>query len=139
AAALVAAPGDLREFDMQLLNTTRQTVRVGGEVSVGNARNAVVDAWRTYRAARRADVVHVQTALVPMPPLLRALLLCAAGRLGGAKVICHVHSGRVNSGRAEAFSPGPVMRLSLRGLRIAHRVLTCADAGTAALTTLVPG
>ena len=138
ADALVAAPGDLAEFDMQLLNTTRQAVRVGGEVSVGNAWNAIVDSWRVFRAARDADIVHVQTALMPMPPLVRAVALCTAARLGGARVICHVHSGRVNSGRAEAFTPSRTTRLALRGLAVSHLVLTCADAGTAALRELVP-
>lgn len=139
AETIVAAPGALADFDMVLLNTTRQAVRVGGEVSAANVRHAVTDAWRVFRAARQADVVHVQTALMPLPPLLRAIALCAAGRLGGARVLCHVHSGRVNSGRTEAFDPGRLTRALLHGLAVAHGVLTCANLGTATLRRLVPG
>lgn len=139
AHLLVDDPELNERFDMTLLNTTRKAVRRAGTFTVANLWHAIVDTVRTFTAARRADVVHVQTALVPMLPLLRALALVAAARIGGAKVLCHVHSGRVNSGRAEAFTPGRVTRTFIGGLRAADRVLTCADAGTSTLLTVVPG
>lgn len=139
AHLLVDDDGLNERFDMELLNTTRQAVRRAGTFTVANLWHAIVDSVRVFRAARGADVVHVQTALVPTLPLLRAIALCTAARLGGAHVLCHVHSGRVNSGRAEAFTPGPTMRRLLGGVRVAHRVLTCADAGTATLARLLPG
>jgi len=139
AKSIVDDPSLGGDFDLELLNTTRQAVRVGGAPTAGNARNAIVDAARAYGASRRADVVHLQTALVPALPLLRALAICGAARLGGATVLCHVHSGRINSGRAEAFTPGPAMRVLLRGLRVADGLLTCADLGTATLRRVVPG
>lgn len=123
--------------DIELLNTTRRAVRRGGAPSVSNVGRLVVDVGRTWRAARRSDVVHVQTALMPLLPLLRALALCTSARIAGAVVLCHVHSGRVNSGRQEAFSPGRGTRFLLRGLRVADRVLTVSRSGTAALAPLI--
>jgi glycosyltransferase involved in cell wall biosynthesis len=139
-AETIVADADLgRSFHMELLNTTRKAVRVGGAPTFANARNALVDTVRAYRAGRRADIVHVQTALVPALPLLRAVAVCGAARLGGARVLCHVHSGKVNSGRPEAFEPGRAMRVALRSLRVAHGILTCADPGTSTMHRLVPG
>lgn len=139
ATTLVDDPGLGRDFAMTLLNTCRTAERRAGTWSLENLLHAVQDAVRTFRAARRADVVHVQTALMPLLPLARALALCVAGRLGGAAVLCHVHSGRVNSGQAEAFDPRPHVRLLLRGLAVADGVLTVSRAGAAALRPLVPG
>ncbi len=124
--------------DITLLNTTRKAERLAGSWSIENAVNAVDDARRTFLAARHADVVHVQTALMPALPLLRALSVCAAARLGGAAVLCHVHSGRVNSGRPEAFAPSRPVRLLLRLLAVSDVVLTVSRAGSAALGPLVP-
>ncbi len=139
ATTLVEDPGLNRSFEMSLLNTCRTAERRAGTWSTENVRHAFQDAHRTFRAARRADVIHVQTALMPLLPLARALALCVAGRLGGAAVLCHVHSGRVNSGQAEAFSPRAYVRLLLRGLAVADAVLTVSRAGAAALRPLVPG
>lgn len=139
ASTLVAEPRLSSAYEMVLLNTCRTAERRAGTWSLANARHAVQDAVRTHRAARGADVVHVQTALMPVQPLLRALALCLAGRLGGAAVLCHVHSGRVNSGRAEAFSPRPHERLLLRGLRVASAVLTVSRPGADALRPLLGG
>jgi glycosyltransferase involved in cell wall biosynthesis len=128
-----------REFDLELLNTTRRSVRRGGALTARHVTEAGVDAVRTYRAARRADVVHVHAAVWPVLPLLRGLALAAAARAGGARVLCHVHSAEINSGRVEAFSPDRAARLLLRGLAVADRLLTVSTAGEAALRTLVPG
>lgn len=137
ATTLVSDAQLARTMDVTMLNTTRRAEREAGAWSIENARNAVRDVVRTYRAARHADVVHVQTALMPALPLIRALSLCAAARLGGAAVLCHVHSGRVNSGQAEAFTPSPVIRALLRMLSVTDGVLTVSRAGSAALAPLV--
>jgi glycosyltransferase involved in cell wall biosynthesis len=129
-----------RDVDYRELNVTRDVDRAANTFSLENVRLAAVDTVRTFRAARSADVVHVQTALLPVLPLIRALLLCGAGRLAGAAVLCHVHSGRLNSGRDEAFSPTGLYRVLLRLLRPAtHRVLAVAAPGEEALRTAVPG
>jgi glycosyltransferase involved in cell wall biosynthesis len=123
-----------------LVNTTRTAEREAGRFTLSNAWHAVQDGVRVARAARSADVVHVQTALLPLPPLLRALALCLAGRAGGAAVICHVHSGRLNSGAQEAFQPSAAYRALLRLLpRVAERVLVVADPGRRLLEELAPG
>jgi len=137
ANTLLSHPTLSEQFRMSLLNTTRSAEHDGGAASPGNALRGVTDAWCTFRIARRSDVVHVQTALVPALPLLRALTLCGAARLGGAAVVCHVHSCRVNAGRPEYFTPSPWLRLMLRGLRVAHHVCTVSKSGASALRPLV--
>lgn len=127
------------DVEFRLLNTTRHAERTAGLFSWENVRHVVEDAARSFRMARTADVVHVQTALLPALPLLRALVLCGAGRLAGAGVLCHVHSGRLNSGQDEAFQPTRSYRLLLRFLRLTtHRVLVVAAPGERALRSLVP-
>jgi glycosyltransferase involved in cell wall biosynthesis len=127
-----------RSFDMRLLNTTRRAVRAGGTFSLTNVWHAVVDAVRVFRAARRAAVVHVLTALMPTLPLIRALALCRAARLGGAAVLCHVHTGLVNVGPNESFTPNPLQRMLLRRFRFVARVLTVSSAGTTGLSPHMP-
>jgi glycosyltransferase involved in cell wall biosynthesis len=139
ARTIVEDPVLAADVDLTLLNTTREAVRAGGRLTPANLWHAVADAVRVARAARRAEVIHIQTALLPTLPLLRALVLCAAGRAGGARILVHVHSGRANSGQAEAFTPGSVTRMLLRGLRLADTVLTVSEAGAHALGPLVPG
>jgi glycosyltransferase involved in cell wall biosynthesis len=126
--------------DVRLLNTTRTAERKAGTLTGGNLVNAVVDTWRTVRAARDRDVVHLQTALLPVLPLLRALAVCAAGRLAGAATVCHVHSAQLNTGPDEARAAARGARLLLRALRlVADRILTVSDHGTRAMSELVPG
>jgi glycosyltransferase involved in cell wall biosynthesis len=124
---------------MSLLNTTRQAVRTAGRLSGSNLRNAAVDAVRVFRAARRADVVHVQSAPGRLFPLARMVALCTAARLGGAGVLCHVHSGRVNGGNAEGFAPSRTYLWILRRLPRTVGVLTVSNAGTRVLRRLLPG
>lgn len=133
-------PDLLGSCDLALVNTTRTAERDGsGRFTAGNAWHAVQDSLRVWRAARTADVVHVQTALLPLAPLLRAISLCFAGRAAGAAVICHVHSGRLNSGQAEAFSPSRAYRMLLRLLpKVCDRVLFVAEHGRQALLRLAP-
>lgn len=127
-----------RAFDVRLLNTTRVAVRRGGEASVRNAWHALVDAVRVHRAARSAEVVHIQTALLPTLPLLRAWLLCRAARVGGTAVLCHVHTGLANDGPGERFEPSRLERWLLRGFGSANAMLTVSDAGTRGLQRFVP-
>jgi glycosyltransferase involved in cell wall biosynthesis len=120
-------------LDFRLLNTTRRAVRRGGSLSASNAWHALVDAGRVFGMARSADVVHVQTALMPALPLLRALAICRAARLGGAAVLCHVHTGLVNEGPNEVFRPSAVERFLLRRLTFVHAFLAVSDAGVTGL------
>lgn len=138
AENIVADPTLNRSAEMVLLNTTRQAVRTAGTLNVGNLRNAVVDTWRVFRAARRSDVVHVQSAPGRLFPLARMVALCTAARLGGAGVLCHVHSGRVNGGNAEGFAPSATYLRILRRLPRRAGVLTVSEAGTRVLAGLLP-
>lgn len=135
--SLTADPDLVARADVRLLNTTRQAERRAGTLTGGNLVHVVQDAVRTYRAARRADVVHVQTALLPVLPLLRALAVCAAARLAGAPVICHVHHARLNTSLEEAREAARSSRRLLRP--VTTRVLAVSAPGGEALRELVPG
>jgi glycosyltransferase involved in cell wall biosynthesis len=139
AETIVDDPELRGSFEITLLNTTRRAVRRGGELSVANLWHALVDVVRVFRAARSADVVHIQTALLPLLPLLRALALCRSARIGGAAVLCHVHTGLANDGPNEAFRPSASERLLLRRFRFVHAVLTVSEAGTKGLRPHMPG
>jgi glycosyltransferase involved in cell wall biosynthesis len=139
-AKTVVGDSELRgSFELELLNTTRRAVRRGGELSLSNAWYAVIDAVRVFRAARTADVVHVQTALMPLLPMLRAFVVCRAAKLGGAAVLCHAHTGLINNGPHEAFRPTRMEGLILRRLRFVQAILTVSEAGTNGLRAHVPG
>lgn len=129
-----------KRADVRLLNTTRKAERKAGTLTGSNVVHALEDAWRTYRKARDADVVHLQTALLPALPLLRALAICAAARIAGAGVICHVHHAGLNTGRKEALAAVGRLRPLLRLLcPMTDRVLAVSDPGTLVLRELVPG
>lgn len=121
-----------------MLNTTRHAVREAGRFSLTNVRNAIEDSWRVFRAGRSADVVHLHVAPGRLFPLLRTIALCAAARLSGAGVLCHVHSGRINGAAEDGFAPGRLFRFILRRLALADAILTVSDAGTRTLRRLVP-
>jgi glycosyltransferase involved in cell wall biosynthesis len=133
AETIVSDPGLRRTFDMRLLNTTRKAVRVGGALSFANAWHALADAVRVFRASRGAAVVHVQTALLPTLPLLRALAVCRAADLAGAAVLCHVHTGLANTGPHESFQPSRLQRFLLRRFGFVFAVMTVSRAGMAGL------
>ncbi len=60
---------------MRLLNTARVATREGGRFNLANVRQILVDVWRTFRAARTADLVHLQLVADPGLPALRAAAL----------------------------------------------------------------
>ena len=126
-----------KRFDMQLLNTTRAAEWKGGAISIRNIVRALVDSWRTFKAARTSDIVHLQTALMPTGPLLRAVAICRMARLAGAGVICHVHTGLVNDGPYEEFNPTRLQRSLLRKLG-AHKVIAVSQAGRRGLAPILP-
>lgn len=136
AETITADPGLNAAYDMVLLNTARTATREGGRFSLDNVRFALADAWRVFRAARTADIVHVQLVADPGLPALRAAALNLAGAAGRAKLIAHVHSAVGNAGRGEFASYGRLDRLALRSLRRAARVCTVSEAGTATMRPL---
>lgn len=133
-AEMLADDPDLgRRFGMALVNTTRTAVWRGGALTGANVTRALRDAVRVFRVGRRHDIIHLQTALLPTLPLVRALLLVVSARLAGARVICHAHTGMINDGPHERFRPGPLVRALLRGLQLADRVVTVSEAGARGL------
>jgi glycosyltransferase involved in cell wall biosynthesis len=130
AETIVADSGLARSYDMRLLNTARTGTREGGRLNLANVRQVVADAWRTFRAARSADIVHLQLVADPGMPTLRAAALALAGSGGRAKLIAHVHSAVGNAGRPEFAAYGSVDRLALRTLRRAALVCTVSNAGS---------
>jgi len=133
AETITAAPDLQASFDVQLLNTARVATREGGRFTLDNVRFALLDAWQTFRAARRADIVHLQLVADPGLPALRAAALNLAASAGRAQLVAHVHSAVGNAGRPEYASYGLVSRLALRSLRRARLVCTVSSAGTAAM------
>lgn len=139
AEALAHDPDVARVADVRLLNTTRRAVRRAGNLSVENVRNVVVDAVRVWTRGRGVDVVHVHSAPGRIFPLLRTVVLCAAGRAAGAAVVCHVHSSKLNGGNPEGFRPGRAFAAAARLLGACDVLPTVSDTGTHVLGDLVPG
>ena len=111
------------EHRLSLLNLYREEVLGGGRFTRANLTRTLADAARLWRAARRADIVHINTALVPLPTLLRASFLASVARAAGARVIVHAHSGRI-----DLWLRTPLRRLLVRlALAPASRVLTVSE------------
>lgn len=138
AHLLSDSPAMAEVADVRLLNTTRQAVRTAGRLTGGNTFNALSDAARVLLAARKADVVHLQSAPGRLLPLLRMWLLCVAARAGGARVLCHIHSGRINGGNPEGFRATRAYRFVLGRLGFVEAFLTVSRAGAEILRPLVP-
>jgi glycosyltransferase involved in cell wall biosynthesis len=126
----------IEHFDIRLLNTARVATREGGRLNLSNVRFALADAWRTFRVARQADIVHLQLVADQGLPSLRAAALNIAASAGRAKLIAHVHSAVGNAGRPEFASYGWLDRLALRTLRRAKLVCTVSNVGTATMAQL---
>lgn len=133
AETITADPRLAADFDMELLNTARVATREGGRFNLDNVRFALADAWATFRAARRADIVHVQLVADPGLPSLRAAALNLAGSAGRARLVAHVHSAVGNAGRPEFAAYSRLDRLALRSLRRAALVCTVSNVGTATM------
>ena len=136
AETITADRGLNERFDMRLLNTARTATRTGGRFNLANVRYALADAWQVYRAARTADLVHLQLVADPGLPCLRAAALNLAGSLGRARLVAHVHSAVGNAGRPEVAAYSRLDELALRSLRRAALVCTVSKAGTATLRPL---
>lgn len=135
-ARLLTLPAPpLDRFEVEVLNTTRRAVRRGGVFSPATVRWALVDAGRVFLAARRSQVVHLNTALLPLPPLLRVLALIAAAKLAGSAVLLHVHS-EVNTRRGP-FEPPRVVAWLLRRLRAADAIVVVSERAKSTLEPFV--
>jgi glycosyltransferase involved in cell wall biosynthesis len=104
------------EHDLTFLNVARQGTTEGGRASAGNLIRTVADALAVRRAARRHDVVHIQSALAPMVTVARASLLAWAARRAGTAVVVHAHGGNIGD-----WLQGPHGRWRPAFLRLAMR------------------
>jgi glycosyltransferase involved in cell wall biosynthesis len=95
------------QFDY--LNTTPKGVKRPAAFHLSNLWFALRDGLALFGRARGKEVVHLNLAPAPVLPLIRALVLCAAAKMAGARVILHAHSGRL-----ERSVDRPVYRLILR-------------------------
>jgi len=121
--------GDRHE--MRLLNLTREEIPQAGRLTSANVRRTFADVRSVRRAARRGDVVHIHTALVPAVTMTRAGVLGLTARLRGAKVVLHVHSGLV-----ELWITTRTRRALARvALAPAHRVVTMSNPTREALAS----
>jgi glycosyltransferase involved in cell wall biosynthesis len=138
AETITADPLLAADFDVELLNTARTATRQGGKLVFSNITHALSDAWKTYRAARTADIVHVQLVADPGLPTIRAAALCLAARAGTRGVIAHCHSATGNAGRPEVADYSQRDRRILRAVGVSALVLTVSDAGTETLRRILP-
>lgn len=139
AETITADPRLAHDFDMRLLNTARVASRQGGRFNLSNVWYALADAWRVARAARSADIVHLQLVADPGLPTVRAAALNLAAASGRARLVAHVHSAVGNAGRPEFADYGRLDRLALRTLSRADRVCTVSDVGTETMRALAGG
>jgi glycosyltransferase involved in cell wall biosynthesis len=83
--------------ELDYLNTTHDRGRQPGAATLANVRLALRHTLTVLRRARRVDLVHLNLAPAPALPLLRAVALSLAARAGGARVILHAHTGRLEA------------------------------------------
>jgi glycosyltransferase involved in cell wall biosynthesis len=93
---LIASSSLRQAASLAFVNTTPGGARRPGAITTTNLIRSIGDAVRVFRAARRADVVHLNVSAAPTAPLGRALLLAAAARGAGARTILHAHTGRLH-------------------------------------------
>lgn len=101
---------------------------------MANVGQALRDAAGVLAAGRRAQIVHLNLAAAPSLPLLRALFLAGAARVGGARVILHAHTGRLDrSARSRTYRG--LMRLVGR---LVDRLVVVSVAAERTVRELVP-
>jgi glycosyltransferase involved in cell wall biosynthesis len=81
--------------ELDYLNTTPRWTKRPGSFDIGNLRQLLSDAAALATRGRKADIVHLNLAPTPLPPLCRAIFLTLVARGSGAKVFLHAHSGRL--------------------------------------------
>lgn len=118
--------------DVALLNLA-DTTKEGGRLSGRNLARTFRDLRRVWAAARGADIVHIHSALLASPTMLRAGAFAATARARGAKTIVHAHGGAL----IERLTPTTraILRLALTP---ADAVVTVSEVLHDALTSTLP-
>ncbi|MDQ3985593.1 MAG: glycosyltransferase family 4 protein [Actinomycetota bacterium] len=123
------------KHEIEMLNLTTAQTPQAGRLTSSNLKRTFADTRAVFSQARRADLVHIHTALVPAVTLARASLLCLAARLRRRPVVIHVHSGKV-----QLWLDGRPRRLLARVLMAgATRVVAVSEGAHRALSTVVRG
>jgi glycosyltransferase involved in cell wall biosynthesis len=121
------------EHDITFLNVAHHGTPEGAALTPGNVVRTVRDAVAVWRAAKRHDVVHINSALAPTVTVLRAGMLALAGRLRGCAVIVHAHGGNI-----ETWLDGRYARAVMRAsMSPADAVVACWTAGSRALARAI--
>ncbi len=119
---------------IEFLNTAPRGVKRPGAFTGSNLWHTAVHAWAIFRGSRGTDVVHLNLAATPTLPLIRAIVLTAAARLGRSAVILHAHTGMI-----EGCVRGSLFRRLLRlELRIASLLIVVSRPAAAAAGPLGP-
>jgi glycosyltransferase involved in cell wall biosynthesis len=132
-AGLVEGPWLADRAHLDFLNTTSKKSKRPGAATASNFLEAVGHAWSVFRRARKVEVVHLNLAPVPTLPLLRAMVLTLAARAGGARVLLHAHTGRLQTVAASSRTYRTLLRLTLR---LVDRLIVVSKAAEAAARPL---
>lgn len=80
---------------IDFLNLAENDEKDGGRFSAGNVARTLRDVEQVWRATPGHDIVHIHSALLALPTIVRAGALAATARARGAKVVVHAHGGRL--------------------------------------------
>lgn len=122
------------EHEITFLNVAHHGTPQGAAFTAANVLRTMRDAFAVWRAAKRHDVVHLNSALAPTVTVVRAGILALAGRLRGCAVIVHAHGGNI-----ETWLTSRRARTVMRAcMSPAQAVVACWTAGSKALARAVP-
>jgi glycosyltransferase involved in cell wall biosynthesis len=93
---LLEDPWLRQQIDLVHLNTTPRGEKRPAAFHFSNVWYSARDAIAVFSEARGKEVVHFNLAPAPTLPLLRAIVLCLAAKLAGARVVLHAHTGRLD-------------------------------------------
>jgi glycosyltransferase involved in cell wall biosynthesis len=129
---LVSDPTVSGAVDLRTLDTPPAAGTTLGTPTRANITRSLRHVRAVHRAARAVDVVHLNFAAAPLFPMLRATACATAARLAGARVILHVHTGRVAE---QCRDPRYRMLMRMAG-RACARVVVLSPDDEAALAAL---
>lgn len=113
ALDLVDSPQLNAQFDMVFQNTT-QAEDNRGTFAIGNVIRAVAHALRTFTLSRRGAIVHTHSVQDPTLVAWRQVLIAAAARLRGARVLLHNHAFRPYMEPPGGYHVGLAHRIAFR-------------------------
>lgn len=138
AMDLVESPVLAAEFEMVFQNTS-QAQDKRGTLAIENILRAFSHAFRTFVLARRGAVVHTHSVQDPTLVAWRQVLIAAAARLRGARVLLHNHAFRPYMEPPGGYRVGAAHRIAFRLLDVLSDANILLSArGLANLEPLMP-